>query len=260
MKLDNQFLKAWEGELERTLDFDRAFQSLAGVEHYHADTLRSMVRRFQVRFQDSLRHSDWALEKFPTEPTSDDLTRYVRILAGRFESCLSMEMQSPTERNRCRTDESIDRLLESDLADGQIGRRLRQRAQGLFCLARGRFGDALEAFQELIQENRNEVRYCSLAYVGAAAAAFELGSYKESRRHYENAELCMAFQPSRWVFSVFVSWLAGVCEHWGWDGEAKRWQETLNAIDCPAATRECLRRRSELLAKTVRSGACLVLA
>ncbi len=57
----------------------------------------------------------------------------------------------------------------------------------------------------------------------------------------------MAFHDDRLVFSLAVTWLVALCRHWGWDGEARRWTETLRVMECPEKTRACLFERARTL-------------
>ena len=130
----------------------------------------------------------------------------------------------------------------------------------LYHLARGNHTEVIEVFESAIAENARDPDRCAPMYICAAASAHELGLYKEARRHYENAELTIAFHADRFVFATYIAWLLALTRHWGWDGEATRWTETIKALDCPSNTRECLFRRSRVLQMTSGAGRTVAFA
>ena len=57
----------------------------------------------------------------------------------------------------------------------------------------------------VIEANRRVPEGCIGSYICASAAAHELGLNRESRRHYENAELTMCCNCNRFVFCVYLT-------------------------------------------------------
>ena len=138
--------------------------------------------------------------------------------------------------------------------------RIRDKILAFYHLARGNHIEALEVFESAIVESARTPDRCAPLYICAAASAHELGLFKEARRHYENAELTLAFHDDRFVFAICITWLLALSRHWGWDGEATRWTETIQALDCPSNTRDCLFERSRALQETTGAGRAIAFA
>jgi hypothetical protein len=155
-----------------------------------------------------------------------------------------------------RTDAELERVLSTR----GMNPVSRDKYVAFYNLLRGDYETAARGFQNVIEANRRFPERSIGAYICAAAAAHELGQYKESRRHYENAELTMCCNCNRLVFCQYLTWLVALCQHWGWEAERNRWTQTISVLDCPEATRSCLFERAHSMEDVCRGANALVFA
>lgn len=246
----------WDKRLQSTLDLDAAYEELGGRCHFHCHTWRGVLRHIQGRPDDALAHFDEAEARFPgIHASPDDNRKYLMLLMVRVHASLLRELSgSPAARER--TDESLERLLAAtrQAVDPEQALRIREKVLGLWRMHRGLYQQALEGLENLIQRTRHTPERSLASYIMASAAAHELGLHKQSRRHYENAELTMAFHDDRLTFCQFLTYLLALCRHWGWEREAGRWEETIRVLDCPDSTRRALMERAALLESARRAG------
>ena len=256
--------KDFRGEVNKRLDFEWAYNALEGYEHYHTYSIRGVMRMLQLRNDEALAEFDAAEQRFP-EPKTDP-ARYNFIMTQRATIFLMQEAQDPSDASAERTDKEMERIEQfaaayDDPKDERenIVRIASGKLRAAHHIARGRFAESLELSQRTISQC-DSPEQPTLAYVLAATACHELGLFKQSRRHYENVELCMAFYPDRIFFCMAIARLMSMSKYWGWEGEYQRWLQTLDAMDCPPETRDLMFQRFELLFGRCKSGKPLVLA
>lgn len=234
----------WKDSLERTLDLDAAYRALDEYHHFHTYTLKGTLRYAQLRLEEALLDFGRAEEAFLMFDPSPENNRLYGLLRGWMLSArLFQEAMDASSVAMSRTDQELDRFLSVE----NLNPVDRDKNVGFYSLVRGEYQSALDMFEAVIEATRNPPERSIGAYICAAAAAHELGFYKRARRHYENAELTICCHCNRILFCIFLSWLLALTTHWGWQNEAQRWTDTLEALECPESTRSCLFRRARLM-------------
>ena len=246
-------IEDWYPNLEKTLDFHSAYETLEGVSDPRAHTLRAVVRHLQLRHEEALEHFGRAEKQFVPgsfESSAHQCDRYATLLSMRYTACLLTECRDHTDAARLRTDAVAARIAAFEGMETRNVVSHREKVQAFHALARGDTERALSGFGRLIEVNRMAPQHSLAAYIGAAAVSYAMADYRQARLHYENVELCMAFSDSRLVFVQVLAWLLGMTMVWGWDGEASRWEQTISALEAPEETRALLRRRAQTITDT----------
>lgn len=239
-------------ECLQRLDLDGAYAVLSDSDHFYARAVMGLLRHTQVRLVEALELFEDAQARYRASLRTDR-QGYLRLLGFRLSTCLLQEALGEPGEFSTRTDSALEDVLEF-AGDEMISSRVRDKCLGMYYLVRGRHADALQVFENAIAGATRVPDRCIPSYICAAACAHELGLHKEARRHYENAELTMAFYNDRFVFATCLTWLLALCRSWGWDGEARRWADTIQAIDCPETTRDYLFQRARVLQRTSQVG------
>lgn len=257
MITDRLLPAGWYQKLQ-DLDIEGAYDVLCRSDQFYSFAVRGYLRHTQVRFDEALELFDEAEARYLNAGEADPQA-YVRLLGFRLGTRVLIEAERGTPEDCACTDGVLEALLAFASSNVECS-RIRDKCLGMYHLVRGSHSEALDVFERAIAESSKVPDRCIPSYICAAAAAHELGLHKQSRRHYENAELTMAFYNDRFIFATFLTWLLALCRHWGWHGEVARWVETINVLQCPEPTRESLFRRARALQRTSKLGEPVVFA
>ena len=237
-------------------DFEHAYETLEGHDHFFTESLRGTVRQHQLRLDEATAHLNRAEELFRHHDiNSENLRLYFlhrsecMALASVREAITRAEQPGPdepaTQAAVANADEAFRRLEGLDYAENDIRLwNLQNLHRTLHKAIRDDLNGAVEVLNDLIDEARYQFQeHHVLVYTLASAVFRQLGEVSDSQRFFENAMNGVGML--RQSYSVVLSHYRffGLLEMWNDPQHASEWLTRARKLDAPEKTHAVLEKR-----------------
>ena len=251
----------WLEELQRKADLNASFDALAGIEHFHAETMRGRIRCLQLQHEEAWDHFDRAtvlVEEYPE--TIPNLVRQFLLEIFRFENAVIEEPITPGLDVPSFSVPPIPGQILEDFPEVAYVISLRIMAEALLRLHLGESQKALELYEKVIADDpRARPAKLVVSYLGIAAAMNNLGhAPEEVERYLENASFAAQAVDRTLDRGLVATRMYSTYRFLGRDEEAEGWQDYLQRLDCPEETKDAFARRAEILAERCNSNGLLL--
>ena len=183
------FPEGWKEEFFKKADLDLSFERLKDCRHFHAHTLRGLIRSLQLRTDEAGKYFSRARKGFlKVEKTAPNLMYVFLLEAFRFENAL---LEAPVERGlplpRTRFPE-LPEEVEQRYSEVVFALNFRKQTEGILRLHIGELEEATELFRELIEEQRESIPdQLACYYMGLGCCEHNLGNEAATARAFEDA-------------------------------------------------------------------------
>ena len=240
----------WHENFHKRVDFEAAFRTLDGHEHFHAETLRGKIRSLQLRTKEASKHFLTAmLLSKAAKKNAQTLVRILYLHSYMVQNALLHEALHSPKEIAVETELTMEKFLDLEDPDLLHADQVRILVIGFYQLFRGNFHSALEAFECLIEESKNRVEDRQVDFfIGATAAHLALGHGDQAERHYQNASLALNTVSKLFLIALAYSRLIILTRVWDRADEADKWLTALTALPIPEASKIHFLRFSKALA------------
>jgi tetratricopeptide (TPR) repeat protein len=244
------------------IDLDAAFEALRGYDHFHSSTLRGKVRQHQNLTEEARRHFDDAEARYQAIrcPSPRERVLFFYLHAYRFDNAIFEEAIECGSETRLATDRVLKDLLTYRCPDEPTLDQIKIHIIGTYQVLRGEYEDGLSTFEKLVEESKGRVEDQRVGFfLGAAAAAAELGMIETAERHYQNAALAVHLLDKNFKLALFYSRLYALLERWDRHQEAEDWLRLLRRLPGCEDSKRCFVERARIMSEAARERDRIVL-
>jgi tetratricopeptide (TPR) repeat protein len=241
--------KGWVQVFVEKADLEAAFKGLSSCMHFHADTMRGRVRSLQMRVNEAEAYFLIALEGSNRAPrTAKNIIRQVVLHTYWLENRLLQEPSNVAEDLPPLDHPAFPEDLKQAHPELQVVEHMHLSAEGFLRLHAGDYEAAASLYTDLVGKLREDVGgKLAFAYVGLAAATYNMGKPEEAARHFENAGLSIQVGGSTLDKLRVAANLYAIYRCLGPREAAADWRHFVDRIECPQATKDALLTRTKVV-------------
>jgi hypothetical protein len=249
MQQDSTLPEGWQQSFLDAADLDKSFGALRRCDHFYAEVMRGRIRSLQLRVDEAERYFQRACASSEeAEETIPNLLRQFMLHTYRFYNIL---LRGPIE-----PDDTLPGPLLPEIGDAVLREypelrevvKFRLRAEGLLRLHLADYDVAAELFEDLIESEADGPPDALVAYyLGLAAAHYNRGFDDLAERQLENAALGIQSGGRTLNRALAAGVLHGLYTYMEEPGEAAGWEQFLQRLECPQATRDVFLERGRLI-------------
>lgn len=241
--------KGWVRAFFDEVDLEASYAALAGCQHFHAETMRGVIRSLEVRVEEAEKHFARAFDLSGLEPrTIPNLVRRITLTGFWLENKLVAGWIQGLENTRPLEFPDLPQEVVDEYPEVRFVNQVRLSVDGEIRLHLGSWEESAAIFRDLIQRCEGEPEdVLAVPYIGLAASLYNLGDRDAAMRNLENAGLCMQVGGTTLNRARVAANLHALYQCLGEDSAARDWRAFLDHLPCPSRTKSAFLKRSEIL-------------